>query len=320
MRARELKFVFARGALLALIGLAGGGSGLAAQDPTSPTVTALIETAADTARRTIFLRAQRLVNDGNGAEGRALLDSLLNATEPRAPEEAEILFWRATLAESWDQAQRDYLRILLEHDRTPLAARAMLRLAQGEITRGDREAALGYLERLAREAPESELRAEAGLWQGRLLIDRGARTDGCAVLRTLRPRVRAGAIELENQYDFLLRGCDASAVAVTPAPPVTPSEPAPSPQAPVVAEPTPPAPTGALVWTVQVAAFQTAAEAQRLADELSARGYTMRVDGIAAPYRVRFGYYDTRAEATAAMTAYRTKERGDAFITQVRRE
>src|SRR5690606_1405153 len=101
MLARVLSIAFARGGLLALIGLAAGGSGLAAQDPTSPTVAALIETAADTARRTIFLRAQRLVNDGNGAEGRALLDSLLNATEPRAPEEAEILFWRATLAESW---------------------------------------------------------------------------------------------------------------------------------------------------------------------------------------------------------------------------
>src|SRR5690606_27372384 len=35
-------------------------------------------------RAAIFQRAQRLVNDGNGPEGRALVDSLLNATEPRS--------------------------------------------------------------------------------------------------------------------------------------------------------------------------------------------------------------------------------------------
>jgi hypothetical protein len=105
-------------------------------------------------RAAIFQRAQRLVNDGNGAEGRALVDSLLNATEPRSAAEAEVLWWRATLAENWDQAQRDYMRVMLEHERSPFAAPAMLRLAQGELMRADTAAALRYLERSLREWPE----------------------------------------------------------------------------------------------------------------------------------------------------------------------
>ncbi|WKW13627.1 SPOR domain-containing protein [Pseudogemmatithrix spongiicola] len=105
-------------------------------------------------RAEIYRRAQRLVNDGYGTEGRALVDSLLNATAPRSADEAEVLFWRATLAENWDQAQRDYMRVMLEHERSAFAPRAMLRLAQGELMRADTAAALRYLERSVLEAPE----------------------------------------------------------------------------------------------------------------------------------------------------------------------
>ncbi|HRN52863.1 MAG TPA: hypothetical protein PK788_05170, partial [Gemmatimonadaceae bacterium] len=118
-----------------------GAPGLSAQVVVTPTP------AAPPPRAAIFQRAQRLVNDGNGPEGRALVDSLLNATEPRSAAEAEVLFWRATLAENWDQAQRDYMRVMLEHERSPFAAPAMLRLAQGELMRADTAAALRYLER-----------------------------------------------------------------------------------------------------------------------------------------------------------------------------
>lgn len=286
------------------------------------------ETAADSAaRRAALQRAQRLVNDGNGVAGRAVVDSLLNRTEPRAREEAEILFWRAMLAESWDQAQRDYLRVMLEHERSPFAAQAMLRLAQGEMMRGDRDGALRYLDRLAREAPASAVRGEAALWQARLLLERGARTEGCEALRAGQPHVRSGALELERQYDFLLRDCEA-AIAAGP-PPQAPSRPVTADQPAVAAgtqaqpptpTPTPaPTPSGGLVWSVQIAAFQTAREAQEFAAAIRARGYDVRVDGSSAPFRVRFGRYPTRAAAATAMEEYRRKERGDAFLTQVPR-
>lgn len=291
-------------------------------------ISAQMTPADSAARRAVFQRAQRLVNDGNGAEGRALLDSLLNATEPRSAAEADVLFQRATIAESWDQAQRDYLRVMLEHDRSPRAAAAMLRLAQGELARGDRAAALRYLERLASEAPESPLRGEAGIWHGRLLIDRGARDQGCAVLRTTRTRVDSTAIELVNQYDYLLRSCPAVAEGVqvestpvtpapaTQAPAAQPPARTPAPAAPTLA---PTAPSGAMDWSVQVAAWPTMEEAEKFAAEIRARGYDVRVDGTTAPFRVRFGRYPTREAANAAMTAYKQKERADAFLVQVPR-
>lgn len=289
----------------------------------------------------VFRRAQRMVNDGNGAAGRALIDSVLSASQPRSNAEAKALYWRATLAESWESAQRDYLRIMLEHERSPLAAAAMYRLAQGESARGDRDAAVNYLERLEREAPTSPMRGDAGLLHSRLLVEGGRGTDACGVLRSNRPFVRSGSIELENQYDYLLRACPAegvAAIAAEPtrmAPPPTTSAPAPAPTtsapAPPTAAPAPPtgapAPTTAAPaapaqsgrWSVQAAAFSTANEARDFAQVLIDRGYPARVDGTAAPFRVRFGHYPTRDAATAASNAYKLKERADAFIVRVPR-
>lgn len=286
-------------------------------------------TRADTIAA-VFRRAQRLVNDGMGTEGRALVDSVLNATEPRSLEEAEALYWRATLAASWDDAQRDYLRIMLEHERSPRYGDAMLRLAQGEVARGDRAAAENYLQRLAREAPDSPARAEGGLWHGRLLVERGVRDEGCAVLRGGRTLVAPGALELENQYDYLLRDCPAtiaradsgradSTRALAPpggAPPAVP--PASTPPSAPSARASDRAPAGD-AWSVQVAAFSTEGEARALVAKLRERGYDARVDGTTAPFRVRFGRFATRVQAATAMAAYRTAERADAFLVQAPR-
>lgn len=279
----------------------------------------------------LLRRAQRLVNDGQGAEGRALVDSILDAAEPLSPEEGEALYWRARLAESWEAAQRDYLRLMLEHERSPRYGEAMLRLAQGESARGDREAAIRYLERLAREAPESAARAEGGLWHGRLLVERGARAEGCSVLRETRGRVPAGQVELENQYDFLLRGCPepgaaSAAPSVTPptaaaaVPPTTTPKPTTPAVAPSAAATAPSAPAaGGTVWSVQIAAVSTRTEAAALSQKLTAKGYTSRVDGETAPFRVRFGRYATRAAAAAAAESYKTKEKSAAFVVEVPR-
>lgn len=294
-------------------------------------------TRADSALA-VYRRAQRLVNDGQGAEGRALADSMLNAAEPGSAEEAEALFWHATLAESWDIAQRDYLRIMLEHERSPRAGDAMLRLAQGESARGDREAAVRYLERLAREAPDAPARAEAGLWHGRILAERGERDAGCRVLRETRGRVRAGQVELENQYDYLLRACPEPGSAATPsaapgaAPSTTPSTTTSATPAPVTPRPaapvrdtapraTPPrsSTTGAPLFSVQVAALQTQAEANAIVTRLRGKGYDARIDGTSAPFRVRFGLFPTRAAAAAALERYKTQEKAAAFLVEVPR-
>lgn len=261
------------GGLAALLLLSGVASAARAQVVVTP------RPEAPPTRAAVFQRAQRLVNDGLGAEGRALVDSLLNATAPRSPDEAEVLFWRATIAENWDQAQRDYMRVMLEHERSPFAPRAMLRLAQGELMRADTVASLRYLERSLLEWPEF---ADAKTLRDQLLATRAVAAAPADTARP--PRTPAGA-------NTPPRPSSAGAAAAS----------------------------GAMAWTVQIAAFPTAEEAATLAAEIRERGYDTRVDGVAAPFRVRFGYYATRGAAAAAMEAYKLNERGEAFLTQVRR-
>ena len=73
------------------------------------------------------------------------------------------------------------------------------------------------------------------------------------------------------------------------------------------------------MWSVQVGALGSKAEADAFAAELRTLGYDARVDGTVAPFRVRFGRYATREEANRAMQAYKTRARADAFLTQVPR-
>jgi cell division septation protein DedD len=75
------------------------------------------------------------------------------------------------------------------------------------------------------------------------------------------------------------------------APPVTPPATAP-------ATATAPAATPAGSWTVQLAAYQVLADAERLSAKMKTRGYEVRVTPE-RPYRVRIGRYATRADAVA---------------------
>lgn len=123
---------------------------------------------ADAEAEAVYLRAAQLVTLGQGAAGRALVDSMLRAVPAGSVAEAVALTWHARMAATWEDAQRDYLRLMLEFEGTPLAGEAMLRLAQGELVRGDEAAALRYLERMEREAPDAPARAEAAPLLARL--------------------------------------------------------------------------------------------------------------------------------------------------------
>jgi len=79
---------------------------------------------------TMFLHAHRLVSQGQGAAGRALIDSLLGTMPPGSPEHAEGLFWRAVTAAKAEDAERDYLRIVIEYPLSSRAEDALIRLAE----------------------------------------------------------------------------------------------------------------------------------------------------------------------------------------------
>ena len=327
-------------------GLAAGGAPLDAQTPDSSAKQA---PPADP-RDTLFLRARTMVLNGNAAAGRAIVDSAL-AAATGTPEYGIALYWRAALAATAADAERDYRRLIVEYPFSPHSGDALLALAQLEMARSDRESAIDHLQRyLIQQPPDDPHRVRAGIWLGRLLLETNQLPKGCAVLMRTRAALGDTAIEIRNQVDYYASRCagvdtvrDAGQVASgagasaptrdagravrgaaagtreDSAPPsrTTPSAsgatPAATPSAPRTTQIAPlPAPTGR--YTVQVAAYDTRASAERLVTKLGERGIVARVVGTAAPFRVRIGHYATDAAATDAVRQLKSKGM-EGFVT-----
>jgi hypothetical protein len=235
-----------------------------------------------------LLRVERLVVAGDRSSARVLADSLLAALTTESPRLADVLYWRAQSATSAVDAERDYLRISVEHPFATRAPDALLTLAQLELARGDRGAARRRFDRLLRDYPNGKHVARASLWSGRLALEDRDNAAGCATLNAARPHVPPGDIELKNQFDYYIGQCERFMPADT------------LPPAPSAA-----ATGGAAQFSVQVAAYNARSDATALATRLKGRGFDVRVVGDKAPYRVRIGRYATRADATAALVRIR---------------
>jgi cell division protein FtsN len=68
-------------------------------------------------------------------------------------------------------------------------------------------------------------------------------------------------------------------------------------------------------WTVQVASFETLADAQSMQQSLCGHGYEARVVGVARPYVVRVGRFPTSKDALAA-ARHLTTPKLTVFVTQ----
>jgi len=358
----------------------------------------------------VFVRAQALVSDGNGVAGRALVDSVLKATPPTAPLYPEALFWRATLASNAADAESDYKHIVVDYPLAPQAENALLRLAQLELARGDRDGALAHLQRIPRDYPRSKSLARASYWTARVLFEKNDIPNACAANANALSQAGAAEIELRNQIQYQGQRCPmAPAVvaavppaanaptnnpptptsasstprnvgdsSVSPAPPTNQIKaipPAPTPVTtpaksekvvavdtvsttvavaapskptipaaqqerpkppteandakPSIVDPTKPlkpapskatttrnpASSGASGYSVQVAAYNHKPDAEKLASSLTTRGYSARVDGSVAPFRVRIGRYATNKEAEAALKRIKAKHM-EGFVTR----
>jgi cell division protein FtsN len=344
----------------------------------------------------VFVRAQTLVSDGNGVAGRALIDSVIAATSPTARLYPEALFWRASLAANAADAESDYKHIVVDYPLAPQAEDALLRLAQLELARGDRDGALGHLQRIPRDYPRSKSLARASYWTARVLFEKNDIPNACVANANALSQADASEVELKNQIQYQGQRCPSvAAVAVvsspavgatantpvsavststvpsgasantsnpsvapptsvtppgkqkpaavdtvlptamassaaktvvqpprprppaeandskpsivdpTKAPKAAPEKVAVKPSAPTAAEkavakPSTPASRGS-DYSVQVAAYSHKPEADKLAATLSKRGYSARVDGSVAPFRVRIGRYATEKEAEDAL-------------------
>ena len=184
---------------------------------------------------TMFLHAHRLVSQGQGDLGRALIDSLLASAVPGSPAYAEGLFWRAVTAVRSGDAERDYLRIVIEYPLSPRAEDALIRLAELEMMRGDRMRAQRHLQRLIIEHPNGVSRARASYWLARVFFDGNDLPRACNELNVARAKAAPADVELRNQVDYQAQRCVGVAVVM----------PSPQAPAPVSTLGTPPAATPA---------------------------------------------------------------------------
>lgn len=346
------------------------------------------------ANDSLFRRARRLVSEGNGIAGRALVDSLLAGADPATSAYGDALYWHGALAPTAAAAEQDYRRVIVEYPLAYYSGDALLAIAELEQARGDRAGAMQHLQRFVREHPENPGRGLAALGVARLAFEQQDSTLACSMLAVARRSTPASDVETRNQIAYFGNRCasaPATTSATTASAPVT-SAPA-APAAPVVArasapqaapapareaEKTPareaaktpareaarsttreaakpptreaakprpvakapakgatPAPRAstrtttraesraashtesrtATRYTVQVAAYDTRAQADALVKRLAARGVKARVSGSSKPFRVRLGLHASRKAAAAEQASL--KKRGiEGFVAE----
>ena len=301
--------------------------------PSASAQTSVSPSAADS----VFRRARRLVSEGSGAAGRALVDSVLKREEEGSAGYGNALYWRGALAETAAEAERDYRKVIVEYPVSLYADDALLAIAELEQARGDRAGALAHLQRFVRDHPVSSARGIAALAAGRLAFEQRDNRTGCAMMAEARASASATDVELRNQIDYHASRC-ANAADATSAPP-TAATPTPaardtmkaataaakkmaatlpkkvtadSVKAPVT-PPARPAPSVARAkprgdYTIQLAAYNTKPEADRLIAKLAGKGVKARVSGAEKPFRVRLDFFPTREAASAEVASL--KERG----------
>ena len=164
----------------------------------------------------VYRRAQGMVNDGNAAAGRALVDSMIEVAGPGTNDYAEGVYWRAVLAATAADAEMDYRRIVVDHPQSPRVEDALLRLAQLEMSRASYDGALRHLNRLVLEHPNGASRPRAGYWMARVLFEKNDIQRACAANADALSRTGANDAELRNQITYLNQRCAGVVLAVSP--------------------------------------------------------------------------------------------------------
>jgi cell division protein FtsN len=277
--------------------------------------------------------------EGQGDAARALVQHEIDIAPAGSPRYVDALYWRAVVAATAADAERDLRRIIIEFPLSPRNEDALLRLAQLEMTRGENDQALVHLQRLVIDHPTSPSRSRASFWMARVYFDKNQTPAACRSLADAARNTSPAQVEQRNQIDFWMQRChgsDTAAVATnmsdsapsTPAPGTSASVSQATPPAPSAPPPAPAASTTTTRttttvksttssssarssggrYTVQVGAYPTRESAESHRKSLVARGVDARVTGSAKPYRVRVGFYDTRAQAEAAAQRLKAKQ------------
>lgn len=256
-------------------------------------------------------RARVMVDAGNSGAARMVLDSLVGALSS-SDDVAEVLYWRALLGENAADAESDWKRLMLESPLSPRAAEALLRLGEGALVRGNSVDARAYLERLLRNYSDAAQRPKATLGIARSFFDERDTPHACAIVGSLKAAdIPEGELLLQAN-ELRSRCAKAAATAVAATTTAT---------APLIAPATLDSVLKAIakserrIYSVQIAAYDTRAQATAVVKRLQKRGITARIDGDRKPFRVRVGRYRSRADATAALAKLK-KQGQSGFVAE----
>jgi cell division septation protein DedD len=269
-------------------------------------------------------RARMLLDNGDGAAARTLMDSLVGALPNASIDLAEALHWRAVMSESIGEAERDWKRLLVEAPLSTRASDALLRLAELESLRGSSQASRQHAERLVTEHASSPNKPRALLLIAKGWFAENNAVNACAALGELRSASALVTGEIKLQSDELQPRCANVAKHVTKdvvAPTPKPASTAPKPAATdstISAKPVSDTPASGQ-FSVQLAAYARLSDANAMVKRLAGMSITARVEGSAAPYRVRTGSYSSRAAASEAL-AQLTRRGLTGFVAEPSRE
>jgi cell division septation protein DedD len=211
-------------------------------------------------------------------------------------------------------------RFLLENPNSPDAARAGLLFVRLSFEQNEVRLACGALPRALAAAPAAdvELRNQLDYYSPRCT---GVDTNSAPARVAVRPAPPVRA-PVQGPLAAPAPHTPASGSSTVHAPPAhvlsihSPTARGPAAHAPTTRAPLAPAPRVAGRFTVQVAAYPTRAEADRLAKTLKARGIEARVAGSGKLFRVRVGRYATRAAAAEAAKNLKVR-RVKGFVTEM---
>jgi hypothetical protein len=166
---------------------------------------------------------------------------------------------------------------------------------------GELSAAARFSERILLDYPFSDKLARAAYWAGRSRLELGDSEQGCMNLRRAAESA-ANDVELGNRAAYYLQRC-ADSVAESDS-----------------ARDAPPTRGGGTVYSVQVAAVQSAAAADEIMQSLNQHGFEAHVvrdnDGL---LKVRVGRFSSRAEAQQTVGRLQRVVDGRPFVVEENR-
>lgn len=227
---------------------------------------------------------------------------------------------------NYDAAIRHLNRVVTEHPDSPARARAGYWMARALFDKNDVPGACTTMSDALARTSESdvELRNQISYLNQRcagVVIAAAAPVDS-----TSRQSVVSTPVVTPAPRDTAVRVAPPPAPVPAPAPAPAPVPPpaATTTARPAATTPARPAATAPATgsssgnWSVQVAAYNVKSQADAMVARLKKNGYEARVDGSAAPFRVRIGRYATQGQASAVQRSLKAKQI-EGFVVQADR-